>query len=51
MKTKTCFTIVVLFTALTVLVTPPAQAQQVEGSPLVDRFAVTLFGVEFGKFV
>lgn len=44
MKTKTCFTIVVLFTVLTVLVTLPARAQQAEGSPLAGQTWVRLGG-------
>lgn len=44
MKTKNHFTIVVLFTSPTVLVTLPARAQQTEGSPLAEQTWVRLGG-------
>ncbi|MBI5954885.1 MAG: hypothetical protein HY865_24765 [Chloroflexi bacterium] len=44
MKTKPILTIVVLFTALTVLAALPARAQQAEGSPLADQTWARLGG-------
>jgi hypothetical protein len=44
MKTKSILAIAVLFTALTVLVTLPARAQQAGSSPLADQTWVRLGG-------